>query len=619
MIKRFRLELKGVHEKLVIAHRLAEMLDSFIDGRTAAVEMGSEQGDIKEWDDFIVRHSDDVFEHVQIKKQSTDFCTKAPTRPAVNNAFSVVDNAFISLAEWSRLATPDELNSRTFVLSVPGLGLRLKKELSVNHLDELCMLCKQDGISIAALEARNDGPTTRAFQWLTTWCGFDDWTHVLKTLKRVTVRLNGADADLKERAIVALRRHFTDPERVHQALLSYITAQTSDVSSITSRAVLRHVYPMLRPEFSTWTQYRLDNLGDPWLVSGTHGLEIDDPESASAVVQGLWRGGGSHRKLRVAAEYASPNPSVLSLPTAILRLALHLQGASQSLMINHANWQASAMHELGYTLGIGENDLDHLPWCENPETLNPGSHRPLAGLSASRQEAAALALAMDDAVWVQVVARVVRRLENIVDPDLLMAMETMWGEWRKQLEQAAALRSTLLSQLLYPISEGKNHAHALRVGPRTVDLLATALETLLLVAVAVGGDGSDWQSFPNCGQVNTIALKHWSGPSGSVPSVRELSSDDLSVLLGPSPTPVVVLSGVEAPSSALLEVGMADDAAITTSMGAPRQPLLLVTRARIAHQLRTGTLASVRDHFGQQWRSRVEARQAAISAIEFGA
>lgn len=619
MIRRFRLELKGLHEKLVIALRLAEMLDSFIDGRTAAVEMGSEQGDIEEWDDFIVRHSDDVFEHVQIKKQSGDFCTKASTRPAVKNAFSVVDDAFISLAKWSRRAPPNELNSRVFVLSVPGLGLLLKKQLSVNHLDELCMLCKQDGISIEALEARADGPTTRAFQWLTTWCGFDDWAHIQKTLKRVTVRLNGADADLKERAIVALRRHFTNPESVHEALLSYITVQTADVSSITSRALLRHVHHMLRPEFATWTQYRLDNFGDPWLVSGTHGLEIDDPESASAVVQGLWGGGGSPRKLRVAAEYAAPNSSVLSLPTALLRLALHLQGASQGLMINHANWQASAFHELGHTLGIGENDLDHLPWRENPETLNPGAHRPLAGLVASRQEATDLARAMDDAVWDQVVAKVARRLEKIFDPDLLMAMESMWGEWRKQLELAALDRSKLLSQLLYPMSEGKNPTHALRVGPRTVDLLATALETLLLVAVAVGGDGSDWQNFPNCGPVNTIALKHWSGPAGGVPSVRELSSDDLSVLLGPSPTPVVVLSGVDAPSSALLEVGMADDAATTTSMGAPRQPHLLVTRARIAQQLRNGTLASVREHFGQQWRSQAEARQAAISAIKFGA
>lgn len=619
MIRRFRLERKGAYERLVIAHRLSEMLESFIEGRAAPVEMGSEQGGVPEWDDFVVRHPNDLLEHVQIKKQSTDFCSAAAIKPTAEAPASVIDKALRSLAEWTRPENCNPLDKRKFVLSLSGPGLLLKRDLRVDHLEELCDLCQRDGIDVAALAARNDGPTRKAFEWLTTWCGFADWVHIQSALRLLTVKINGIDADLRDRAIAALARHFVDPQRAHEALLAYINDEAADVSSITCRPLLRHLYPMLRPEVATWTQYRLDNAGEPWSISGTHDVQGNDPESSNAVVRELWRASGAHRRLRVAAEYLPPRTSALSLPTAILRLALHLQGANQSLMVSEPAWRSSAAQELGHTLGIGESDLDHLPWRENTERLNSGSHRQLIGVTAARQEADALSQAMDNEVWAQVAIKLSTRLETISDAELLNEMEVMWRAWREQLEQAPQSRSELFTQLLYPRSEGKNATYALRVGPRTVDLLVIAIETLLLVAVAIGGTGSNWQEFSNCGPVLGIALKQWSGPAGEVPAVRELSADDLFAVIGPAPAPVVVLSGVEGPPSSLLEVGMADDAAVMTSMAAQRQPQLLVTRARITQHLRNGTLASVREHFGKQWRIQADARQAAIEAIGNGA
>lgn len=619
MIRRFRLEQKGLHEKLVITTRLCEMLDCFIEGRTTPVEMGCEQGDIPEWDDFIVSHPTGLFEHIQIKKQSTDFCTKNSTRPTTNNDLSVVDKAFRSLAHWTRQADAATLNTRQFVFSVPGLGLHLKRELTLSHLEELCTLCKQHGINIDALENRNDGPTTRIFQWLTTWCGFDNWTHIRKALQLVTIRLNGSDDDLKARALVALDRHFADPQRVHELILSYLTTQTSDTSAITCRATLHHLRDMLRPESVTWTQYYLGTISGPWQISGTHDLEGPDQESAQQVVNKMWGSNGSHRLLRVAADYNQPSQAIVSLPTAIMRLALHLQGANQSLMSSQDVWRTNAEHEIGHTLGVAENDLEHLPWRNSFTPLDQGSHRKLIGLQAHRQEALSLAEAMDCSVWEQVVTKLTTRLSNIACNDLLTEMDAMWATWKAQLDATPSLRSTLFSQLLYPQSEGKNPLHALRVGPRTVELLVTALETILVVAVAVGGAHSDWKQFTNCGEVMTIALRHWSGPAGSSSYVRNIDSDELSDLLGSSPSPVVILSGVESPSSVFIDVGMADDAATSTSLGASRQPSLLVTHARITAYLRRGTLADVRDYFGSQWNRQTEARQQAISGLDFGA
>lgn len=219
---------------------------------------------------------------------------------------------------------------------------------------------------------------------------------------------------------------------------------------------------------------------------------------------------------------------------------------------------------------------------------------------------------MDELVWQRLIQGVTKKFTAITDPALANAMETVWLGWLVGFTSNPKSRRKFLEQLLYPKTEGKNAKHALRLGPRTLDLLVSAVEILLLVAVGGGGNGTDWKSFPDCGQVLSIALKYWSGPAGSTPEVRQLSDDPLMTVIGPSPAPVVILSGVSASPSELLNIGMADDAETATSMAAERQPHLLVTRSGAFHHLRRGTLASVRQHFTKQWQDRLLARQSAI-------
>lgn len=139
-----------------------------------------------------------------------------------------------------------------------------------------------------------------------------------------------------------------------------------------------------------------------------------------------------------------------------------------------------------------------------------------------------------------------------------------------------------------------------------------AIQTLLLVAVGVGGTGNEWGHFPQCGKVLSIALQYWSGPAGPAPEVRELSDGPLIDVIGPSPVPVVILAGVSSSPTELLNVGMADDAETDTSMAAERRPHLLVTRSGLRHHLRNGTLLTVRQHFNNQLQDRLLARESAI-------
>lgn len=628
MIRRFRLEQKSSYEKLIIAQRLSDMLDKFLDGRCAPLAIGAETGGIEEWDDVVISHSKDSIEHLQIKRQTTDFCSKSPDKAKHSGRVSkkgatppepkesVIDKAFASLARHAALGTFNSLPDRQFQLTLVGAHLKIKKDLTINHLDELCKLCRQDGLDPNELASRDDGPTERAYLWLTTWCGFKDWAQIIETLRRVTIVYAGNEDNLEQRTRETLGRHFADPMRTLKRLITYITTETSDVSALGCHAVIKELKEELRPDIETWAQYHLgdENLptGRSWSLAGTHDLGGSASGSAQAVVEHMWSSESRARKLRIYAPYAPLTGVNLTLPVAILRMALHLPNGSHSLMLGVSTWRSSVIHDVGYTLGCAENDLNDLPWLENSERLACVLGREFKTLSEIRTEAEELASAMDELVWCRLIQGVKGKLILITDPPLADAMETIWLEWLDGFTKNPESRRQFLDQLLYPETEGINAKHALRLGLRTLDLLVAAVETLLLVAVGIGGNGNGWASFPDCGEVLSIALRYWSGPAGPNSEVRELSDDPLMTVIGPSPAPVVILSGVSASPSELLDIGMADDPDAATSMAAERQPHLLVTKSGVYRHLRYGTLVSVQQHFTRQWESRLSARQSAI-------
>lgn len=657
MIRRFRLEQKSLYEKLVIAQRVADMLAKFLDGRIAPLEIGAETGGIEEWDDVVVVHSRDSFEHLQIKRQTTDFCTKDPdlreylpklakrrvarekksVKPASGSGspdpgdsasvepigmdaakgiLSVLDTAFASLAKHARVGTFAQLPERRFQLTLVGANLQIKSDLTVNHLDELCKLCRQAGLNPDELAQRVDGPTTRAYVWLTTWCGFENWTQIIDTLKRVSVVCVGNDASLEQRSIQSLGRHFKNPERTLDRLISVITAETSDVSALGCHAIICELRDELRPDIETWVQYELADIvlpaGQSWSLAGTHDLGALKPRSAQGVVEHMWSSEPGIRKLRIYAQYKASSGANLTLPAALLRMALHLPTGSLGLMRDEAIWRGSIGHEVGHTLGVSESDLNQLAWVGNTERLACSMDHVFTSRSAIHAEAQALADAMDELVWQRVSKGVFEKITLISDPPLADAMEATWIDWLDGFAADPGSRREFLEQLLYPETEGKNAKHALRLGPRTHDLLVGAIQTLLLVAVGVGGSGNEWGHFPQCGKVLNIALQYWAGPAGAAPEVRELSDSPLNDVIGPSPAPVVILAGVSSSPTELLNIGMADDAELTTSMAAERRPHLLVTRSGLRNHLRNGTLITVRQHFSNQLKDRLLARESAI-------
>ncbi|MGZ2926135.1 ABC-three component system protein [Pseudomonas aeruginosa] len=649
MIRRFRLEQKGRYEKLVIAQRLSDMVDKYLDGRTAPLLIGAEQGGIGEWDDVVIYHADEHYEHFQIKRQTTPFCDKhidkadyiksytlkagskvaagaTPVVPPDSAIDSELDKAMKSLSAWSLTPQSNQPPARAFSLILLGLEVAIKGKrsdfITANHLHEFCRLCKQDGLDLAALSSRADTPTQNVYKWLTTWCGFTDWDHVRRTMRALTIHAVGSEENLEERACESLERHFNVPRATLEKMVGYISTSTTDVNAISCHAMANHLKDARRSDAVTWTQYLMKPLaGSSWMVAGTHNLNgttsLPVPHVATDVVGHYWTAGGNNRKLRLHATYCPPTPNTVTLPSAILRLALHLKSGSHCLLLGEPLWRQGAENELGRTLGISENDLDELPWIDNSEALSCASGRELSTILETRDESSALHRAMNDLVWEQLQARVTARLNSVSDTPLLEALEPKWRSWAAELTADAASRDSLFEQLMYPKTEGLDGKHALRIGPRTADLMETTILMLLLVCVAIGNDDGNWREIPNIGEVLSIALKNWSGASGDHSGARPIA-DELMVVLGPSPAPVVILAGVEGSPTSLLESGMADDFESSNSMAAERRPKLLVTRFGVLKYLRTGTLAQLQGQFKRHWDAWRDTRDAAIEAYGEG-
>lgn len=658
MIRRFRLEQKGRYEKLVIAQRLSDMLDKFLSGRPAPLRIGAEQGGIPQWDDVVIHHSDDHWEHLQIKRQTSVFSdkhvdkaeylasykprkskksAKAVETPAANNLSegepetpsddkfdSELEKVFKSLAAWQSPGAGVKPTRRTFTLTLPGPEVVIKGKdkdiIKITHLREVWDLCRKDGVDVVELSRRDDKPTQNVYTWLTTWCGFSDWSHLVDKMRVLEIHCIGDESTLEARARESLDRHFSDAGLTLSVLVDYISDSTNDTNVVSCYSAARHLQKLLRPGNQTWTQYLASPVpGQGWTVAGTHDIastsSVAVGSPAEHIVNHHWAPAIPSKKLRLHVEYVRPNKAV-TLPSAILRLALHLKQGSECMLLGQSAWRQGAHNELRSTLGDTERDLDDLQWFENTEALSCAMGRELALPAGAKDESDALHAAMNDVVWQQLQVCVGRKLNDINDYDLSTAMAEKWQTWRAELDNDPDARLLLFEQMMYPQTEGMNAKHALRIGPRTVELMETATIMLLLTCIGLGG--AHWRSIEPIGDVLSIALRHWSGEPGDNDGPRSLGDDNLRTLLGQSPRPLVILSGVAESATELLEAGMAEDLEAGHSMAAERQPRLLVTRFQVYKQLRTGTLVKLQAYFQKHWNAWLEAREAAIEACGKG-
>lgn len=302
----------------------------------------------------------------------------------------------------------------------------------------------------------------------------------------------------------------------------------------------------------------------------------------------------------------------------MLRLALHLPPPAQALFRGVDTWRVGISNCIAGTVGLEQNDLVRLPWVNENEQLNSSDSRSIATHAEQLQEAEKLAISMDEKTWELICGSVSSEIEQISDPALLAAVESLWLIWRHDLSASPQNHSQFLTKMLHATAEGEAVLAELRVGPLTVDLLSEAIKLLLIVAAALGDGTARWDNLGQNRTLRTIALRHWGGPSGRTPGPRKLDEGGM-VLLGKERADVVILSGYVGPPGEIEEESLAADSTLHDNFGMPRSPKLLVTNSRnVRNIIREGTLANIREYFQNEMREREETRARNINQHTVG-
>ena len=289
MFRKVRLDDKSTYERLVVVLRMAAMLKGHLEGRGSIKSLGCEQGDIPHWDDIVIRHVDGGFEHIQIKNQNTPFCTKPCARPASNPAASTLDDALSSLGIW--YSDPvKRTENRSFRLEVVTSTVLIKQDLEIRRLEELARHIRDGNTDIELLKqrAQSESGTANIYAWLTTWCGFSDWEHIVAVLRRFEIAYHGTEGQLREHIQDKLSHHFEDSKSAMDRLVVFALDTTSDITVTDAPSLLNVMRPLLRSECQTWTQYCHDAVAGTWQVSGTTECSVGEIEPPVSVVNSLW-------------------------------------------------------------------------------------------------------------------------------------------------------------------------------------------------------------------------------------------------------------------------------------------------------------------------------------------
>ncbi len=439
MLKKLNLDQTKTYEICIATFNISEMLIAYIQGRKHFLRIGSEQGDIETWDDLIIEHENGLYEHIQVKRQHTDFSNDPCIRNYVHAGkpqqrlrdLSPIDKTLASLAQWSLTKNPCSSNpKRLFAIEVPDNTMSMKQNLKISHLSDFCkneITPSTTASSLAYLQARHKN-TENLFNWLTTWCGFTDWEHILKAFKALEIRQTGNEIDLERRTETLLNYCFNDSNAIRKQIHTYITDNSSYTSAISPRPLLGKLKSQCITGLVTWTQYVKDKA--IWSISGTNDTGHDSIELAPKVVEGLWK---PPRKSELKININSALDE--ALPSSLMRLIIHLPNLASAHLNNPSNWEARTRERIGGTLGVDVDDCYQQSIVDCSSTNTSSDSRTLSLIAESDKEAKALESTMDEHTWICICDCVNDNLLLMAATELRDNIEVRWSKWRVELNQ----------------------------------------------------------------------------------------------------------------------------------------------------------------------------------------
>jgi hypothetical protein len=540
MLNKLRLDQTKKYEQAIATYEIADMLIHFALGRNHFMRIGSEQGDIPKWDDIVIEASKSSIIHVQAKRQTSgdfgsinDECFRNEIlqgkREGQKRDLSPLDETLKSLADWFKDIDITSINpKREFWIVVPELNTQIKKELQVKDLKDLCEVQIRPAVTTASdlqSQAAIDTNIKNCFDWLTTWCDFKNWDHILKALQFLKIKNSGTEAEIESRAEEKLKQVFiTDKVKdVRLKILSYTTVNTTFSGAITPRNLLFEVRDFLRSDIPIWTQF--ENSNSQWNISGTQDLEFNSEiERSKIIVPNLW----SNERISHLKVQANYNKNC-KLSESLMRIAIHQDGLTMTQFTDKDSWLYNLKSKIGDTLGVSENDTSNLKIIENNEKFLSSDNRKLVSLASQEIDAEELHATMLSITWDEVkkaMSNKIRAMKEDQSNELKYAVDERWRIWLVQLETSLEEQKMLFRKMLHPNAEGNAISGDMRVGTKTVSLLTEGLLLLLIVSVCIDiANNGDWKKLTDELSANTIALQYWSGMLGQKSNVKEILND----------------------------------------------------------------------------------------------
>lgn len=596
MRKKLKLKQADNFDSWVAAREMSGMLVKYLDGQSHAKSIGSEQG-IDGWDDFVIEEYDESCTYVQVKRQETDFSDHSENRKislktkgenqGKEHDLSAFDEAIRDLGKLHLTSIASTGKEKKFRLYIPAATTKIKKNTEVRDFYALCERCRNETTTEAKLKANADAADLRLFEWLTTWCEFQDWEHILKTLKALSLSYSSLESDLKNAIDYELGAWFDPATDARQAIYNYIQGNSTDTGAATPRLILKKITRFLRKDKPRWLHYSPSAAPLNWQVSGivSHNSERQLPIDT---VPFLWDGSsGLGGNLRIGG---LPNRNLPPLQLALMRLALHLPRPSLAFVSNADAYKTSVNYAIAGTLGSKLSDTVTLPITTDHSTLSSSAIHALNGTSETTAEGESLHSEMDKVTWKLVQDSVTNQVSMMPNSgDLQQAVCALWQTWSVQIENNPITRGEILLDMLSIISEGKNVHSLLRVGPETVELLANCLLMHLIVSVSLDGSSAELNKLNGVRKIKALALSFWGGPAGSANGPRALLGgkfeDEDAVLLGKETDSILIFSGITTSPSEIFPTTLADDLLTQDSLAAPRRPDLMITNCRTFNKL----------------------------------
>lgn len=580
MLPKIILDQKKVYEQAIAANEVASMLVAFVENRKHHLCIGGDQGGIKDWDDFIIQNEKDRFIHLQIKRQHTDFDKHRPCiKRSTDVKLSPFDDAFFSLAVWSKNLNATDTVNRRFVFELPGDKLQVKKELEVRQLIEFWTLHIKGTTTVEGLQTlideAKDTAAINIFNWLRTWCGFSDWGHILTTFKLLEFRTVGREPDLDNRSKTELDKIFSNSSDVLSKIKSYLLENSSYTGPIAPRQLLYELRDNLLPGCNLWTQ--IDGMNNDWIISGIHDLEDNNEmERPSMVIPQLWK---TDRRGKLNINISPVSNTLAPIHEAVFQLALHLPEIMSGSCTNWQGWKVSLANKV-WTLGDTNNDFERLPVVDNASPIQSFNGRPLNTSALRDDYTEKLNSEMIRVTW-QMVSEKTTELIGAMDvsnsAELRNAAEERWTAWRDSIANNVSLQKEILNAILQPHSEGHEIIGRLRVGPKTKNLLAEAIYLSLIVSVALDNGNPPMMQAGDL-RIGAIGLKYWSGPGSRKRKVRPIDSEDcIDELIGQQKCEIMILSQSRQPGLQIQQESLASVAGTEHSLAAGHKPRLLVT------------------------------------------